>query len=94
MINDSKKRHAVPDIIASAPTDDPAAERRLNETFAIVFNTPAADAVLRELRRITRDRVLRPPHVEGALAYMEGARALLDVIEQRIQLGREKKPDA
>lgn len=92
-MSEPKKVHAVPDIIAGSGTADAKGQRLLNEDFAHVFNGPQGQVVLKELRRITRDRVLRPPHVEGSLAYMEGARALLDVIEQRIQLGREKKPD-
>ena len=88
-----EKRYAVPDILPNAPTKDALAERRLNEAFAICFRGASGDAAIAELRRIARDRVLRPPHVEGVLSYVEGARALLDVIEQRIQLGRERKPD-
>lgn len=86
-------RYGRPDIVAGGPALDGVEEKKLNHAFMIVFGTPAGAAVLRELARITRDRVLRPPHLDGSLSYIEGARALLDVIEQRIQLGKEGKPD-
>lgn len=88
-----KTRYRVPDILPNLGTDDGKAERRLNEAFALTFATTLGALVLAELRRVSRDRVLMPPHGEGALAYLEGARALCELIDRRVQLGREKKPD-
>lgn len=67
-------------------------ERELNEAFAIVFKGAAAQRVLEYLESISIRTVLERGSEPHEITYQEGARWLMGIIEQRIQLGEEKKP--
>jgi hypothetical protein len=67
-------------------------EKQINEAFALAFSGEAGDFVLDYLRRISIERVNGPAVDTNSLLHMEGQRFLVGVIQQRINLGKEKLP--
>jgi len=70
----------------------PAAERKLNEVFAITFRDQCGKDALDYLKSITTNRVLPPGLPPESYVYQEGARWLMGVISTRIKDGEDKKP--
>lgn len=67
-------------------------EKRLNLLAADVFKHKGGVAFLDYLREITINSICGPHVSKEELYYIEGQRALVAVIEQRVQLGKDKKP--
>lgn len=67
-------------------------EHALNEAFSIAFSGKVGDMALGYLRSITVNRVLDLPLDSLHLAHQEGARWLMSVIANRVELGRKKLP--
>jgi hypothetical protein len=65
-------------------------EREINSLFASFFRGRAAEKVLAYLRSITVNNVAGPNIADGELRHLEGQRFLYQVIEARIQMGKEK----
>lgn len=70
----------------------PKFERKLNESFAIIFHSAAGIEVLNYLKTVTTGRVLPPGLPPESYPYQEGARWLMGIISTRIQDGEDKKP--
>lgn len=70
----------------------PAAERQLNEAFAIAFRGAVGETVLNYLRSISVNRAHEPGTDPNVVLQMEGARWLMGIIETRRRDGEDKKP--
>ena len=67
-------------------------DARINEAFAITFNSAAGQTVIDYLKSITVNKVIGPGAAENTYSYHEGARWLMGVISTRRQDGEDKKP--
>jgi len=67
-------------------------EKQINEALALAFSGEAGEFALDYLRRVTIERVNGPAVDTNSLLHMEGQRFLVGVIQQRINLGKEKLP--
>ena len=71
-----------------------ATERSINEQAVISFGEKVGENFLKYLRSITIERVHGPANIDPyTLAYLEGQRSLVAIIEQRIKHGKERKPN-
>jgi hypothetical protein len=68
-------------------------ERRLNELAAAAAGSEAAQHFLDYLKSITINYVRGPLVTDAELRHIEGQRYIVAIIERRIQLGRERKPE-
>lgn len=60
-------------------------QNRLNEAFRRMFLTPDGDLVLAYLKNLTMNRASVPPLNELTLAWQEGARWLVAVMDKRVK---------
>lgn len=67
-------------------------EHHLNECASICFRDKAGEVLLDHLRSITVMKAQSPPLDSLTLAHAEGARWLVAVLIQRIELGRKGLP--
>jgi len=62
-------------------------EDRINEWFALTFNTPLGEEIVDYLRGITIDSINGPRVSDQELRHMEGQRYIVQVMLSRIQKG-------
>jgi|13_taG_2_1085334.scaffolds.fasta_scaffold18899_2 hypothetical protein len=67
-------------------------EHQLNEAFMLCFKDKAGENCLNWLRSITTNKALSSPVDTNTLMHLEGARWLVGIISQRVDLGRKGLP--
>jgi hypothetical protein len=76
----------------AAWTDDMNA--RISETLLAAFSSPAGVEALAYLVKITRGRVLLPTATDAELRDLEGRRALVAIIDMRMNDARSRRASA
>ncbi len=66
-----------------------AEERRLNKSFAALFEDKLGEEVISYLRQITIEAVSGPDIAPEHLRHLEGMRYLTFIIQKRISLGKQ-----